>query len=149
RVARTGWSDHPNAQRWRWVADHVAASAAVAGRALLTVGRQPLPHYRSLPDAVARVVDPPEDTSPLRTIPGWEIIAARGPFTLADERALLSSRAIGTLVTKDSGGPAPKLDAARELGVRVVVVRRPEPPSGLATVPSAEAALAWLAARAS
>jgi len=31
------------------------------------------------------------------------------------------------LVTKDSGGPAPKLIAARERGIGIVIVRRPHP----------------------
>ncbi len=49
------------------------------------------------------------------------------------------------LVTKDSGGPAAKLDAARELGLPVVMVDRPpEPEAG--TVPTVADAMAWLTA---
>ena len=49
------------------------------------------------------------------------------------------------IVTKNSGGTAvaPKLAAARALGIPVVVVMRPVAPSG-ETVPDAAGALAWL-----
>ena len=42
-------------------------------------------------------------------------------------------------MTKDSGGPAPKLDAARERGIPVVIVKRPRPrpPDAVATVAEA------------
>lgn len=144
RVARPGWGDRPDAADWRWVDDHDAACAAAAasGRALLTVGRQPLPHYHPLPDAVARVVAPPADAPP-----EWRIVVARGPFDLAAERDLLVGEGIGVLVTKDSGGPAAKLDAARGLGVPVIVVRRPADPEGVPTVADAAGAVAWLADR--
>lgn len=144
RVARPGWGDRSDAADWRWVDDHDAAcrAAAASGRALLTVGRRPLPHYHPLPDAVARVVEPPDDAPP-----GWRIVAARGPFDLAAECGLLVGEGIGVLVTKDSGGPAAKLDAARVLGVPVIVVRRPADPEGVPTVADAARAVAWLADR--
>ncbi len=55
---------------------------------------------------------------------------------------------IRVLVTKDSGGDmtAAKLTAARELGVRVLMVDRPPlPPGDVPIVPDVPAALAWLA----
>ena len=57
-------------------------------------------------------------------------VRARGPFELSGERALLSEHAIDTLVSKNSGGSATaaKLQAARELRVGVVMVRRPPMP---------------------
>ncbi|GAA3308749.1 hypothetical protein GCM10020295_71590 [Streptomyces cinereospinus] len=50
------------------------------------------------------------------------------------------------VVTKDSGGAATaaKLTAARELGVPVVIVRRPPLPPGATAVPDVPGALAWL-----
>lgn len=55
---------------------------------------------------------------------------------MADETALLGEYLIDVLVTKDSGGEATaaKLTAARQLGLPVVVVRRPPLPDGVSVV---------------
>ena len=65
------------------------------------------------------------------------------------ERELIRRHRIDTLVTKDSGGPmtAAKLTAARELGLRVLMVDRPAPPAGVPTADTVEAALAWVLGR--
>jgi precorrin-6A/cobalt-precorrin-6A reductase len=78
-----------------------------------------------------------------------DVLLARGPFTLEDERELLRRHRIEVLVTKDSGGAAtaPKLTAAREAGLPVVVVRRPPVPEGVPVADSPEAAAAWLRGR--
>ncbi len=59
----------------------------------------------------------------------------------------MRSRRIDVLVTKDSGGAytSAKLDAAAALAVPVVVVRRPAV-DRVDSVPTATAALNWLAA---
>ncbi len=55
------------------------------------------------------------------------MIGARGPFLLEDERALFERRQIDVLISKNSGSTAtePKLEVARELGVPVIVLKRP------------------------
>lgn len=148
RLSRPGWGDHPYAAEWIWVADHAAAAqaaAALGGRVLLTVGRQPLPAYHGLPDVAARVAEWQGAAIPA----GWRIIEARGPYTLDAERALLRDEAIQLLVSKDSGGDqtAAKLDAAHELGVRVIMVTRPAPPAGVPEVATPAELLAWLEGR--
>lgn len=130
RFARPGWSELPGADGWTWVDDHHEAARAAAApgeRVFLSTGRQTLSHFAGPLAAHAvlvRVVDP--ITEPLPR--GWQVLERRGPYLLADERELLRSYRITTLVTKDSGGDytRAKLDAAAELGVRVVIVRRPE-----------------------
>ena len=120
--------------------------ASGARRVLLTTGRQELDPFRPLRGMVfvVRSIEPPDLT-------GFEAataLLARGPFGLDDERALLREHAIDTLVTKNSGGSATaaKLEAARELGVAVVMVERPPIPA-VARVDSVAAAVAWISAR--
>jgi precorrin-6A/cobalt-precorrin-6A reductase len=56
---------------------------------------------------------------------------------------------VDVVVTKDSGShlTEAKLVAARQLGVPVVVIRRPPLPPGVPVVESVEEALAWVRAR--
>lgn len=96
-------------------------------RPLFTMGREPLQHLDEIP---------PEQFWTLRALeacPGnerCEVIGARGPFHLEDERALFERRQIDVLISKNSGSTAtePKLDVARERGVPVLVLKRPELP---------------------
>lgn len=110
----------------------------------LTTGRMGLHRFAHLtePWFLVRSVDPPAGERP----PCLEVLLARGPFGLADERELLARHRIDVLVTKDSGGDAtaPKLVAAREAGIAVLVVRRPPVPEGVPEADSVEAALARL-----
>ncbi len=91
---------------------------------------------------LVRCVDPPTDPLPA----GAVLLLARGPFTLADELALMREHAVDVLVTKDSGGrmTEAKLEAARELGIPVVLVRRPALPAGVPVVASVREARQWL-----
>jgi precorrin-6A/cobalt-precorrin-6A reductase len=75
-------------------------------------------------------------------------VLARGPFTVAGERALLREHRIDVLVTKDSGGDmtGAKLRAAAELGLPVVIQRRPEVPVGVPVVATVADAVRWLSA---
>src|SRR5690606_28819790 len=100
-------------------------------RVFLTTGRLGLAAFAHLtePHFVIRSVEPPEPPLPAHT----DILLARGPFTVADETALLRDHRIDVLVTKDSGGAATsaKLTAARDLALPVVVVQRPPLPAGV------------------
>jgi precorrin-6A/cobalt-precorrin-6A reductase len=92
-----------------------------------------------------RAVTPPDEaTLPRR----HQVLLSRGPYRYDDEVALLREHRIDALVTKNSGGQMtrPKLDAAAELGVRVIMVDRPALPPGIATVTSVADAADWVAA---
>jgi precorrin-6A/cobalt-precorrin-6A reductase len=91
---------------------------------------------------LVRLFQPPVGVLPLTR---YAIIAAEPPFTVDRERALFREHGIDTLVTKQSGGPMDaKLTAAREVGARVVMIRRPPPPPEVARVETVDEALAWI-----
>jgi precorrin-6A/cobalt-precorrin-6A reductase len=147
RLARPGWAGRADADWWRWVDSTAAAAVATretGQRAFLTTGRQTLPEFAGLTDrsTLVRVVEPPDIPLPDR----WQVMLDRGPYVLAGELTLMRAFEVDVLVTKDSGGSytSAKLDAAAELHIPVVVVRRPSPPAGVATVDSVAGALEWL-----
>ena len=72
--------------------------------------------------------DPGELLCRAAGLPEDHILAARGPFSLADNLETMERYAIRSLVTKDggaAGGFPEKLEAARRLGVQVLLIRRP------------------------
>jgi precorrin-6A/cobalt-precorrin-6A reductase len=136
-LRRPGWRAG-DGDRWHMVASlgEAAEVLPVLGRRiLLTTGRLGLSAFAHLAQLhfVVRSVECPEPPMP----PDAEVLLARGPFTVADEAALLREHRIDVVVTKDSGGAATsaKLTAAREAGIPVVVVRRPPLPDGVSGVP--------------
>lgn len=142
-LRRPGWTPEPG-EDWTFAGSLAEAAAllpSLGARAFLTTGRMGLHAFAHLTDTwfLVRSVDPPAAPVP----PRLEVLLDRGPFTLADERDLLARHRIDVLVTKDSGGSAtsPKLTAAREAGVPVLVVRRPAVPEGVVEVDSVAAAL--------
>ena len=129
----------------RRLAAYLALVGRIGRRVWLTIGAGEIARFAAVSGVhfLVRVIDPPGRLIPLRS---YELVVGRGPFTLSEERDLLGRHAIDLLVCKASGGAAtePKLIAARELGLPVVMVRRPaaEPGESVETV---EAALNWLA----
>ncbi|MGW3556890.1 cobalt-precorrin-6A reductase [Streptomyces sp. NPDC000963] len=142
-LRRPGWVPEEG-DDWRDVGSLAEAAAALdvlGNRVFLTTGRMGLAAFADRPEwFLVRSVDAPEGAVPARA----EILLDRGPFTLDGERELLRRHRIDVLVTKDSGGAAtaPKLTAAREAGIPVVVVRRPPVPEGVRTATTPEEATA-------
>jgi len=89
-----------------------------------------------------RRIDPPRHPFPFE---GGEYLVQRGPFHVNGEMELFHDLGVDWLVTKNSGGSSSraKLDAARDLGVRVAMVRRPRQPEG-PKVSTVSAAISWV-----
>jgi len=113
-------------------------------RVFLTTGRSGTSAFADS-DAwfLIRVVTAPDPV----TLPRHcELLLSRGPYTYDGECALLQQNRIDVVVTKNSGGAMtqPKLDAARRLGVDVVMIERPALPDGVQVVRSVSDAMAWV-----
>jgi len=151
RLERPAWQPVAG-DRWTQVESWPAAAEALRGnatmpaarRVFLALGRQELSHFTGLDDPwfLIRSVEAPD--AAIRFAQS-ELLLARGPFRYEDELALLKQQRIDTIVCKNSGGTATdgKLMAARDLGLRVVMLDRPRRPD-LPSAPDVPAALVWL-----
>jgi precorrin-6A/cobalt-precorrin-6A reductase len=129
-LTRPAWTPREG-DRWTRVADMDGAARALGERprnVFLTVGALQLGAFADAPQHryIARTIDPP--AADLGTAM-HRLILARGPFGVAEEIALMRDEGIEVLVTKNSGGAATeaKIEAARALGIEVVMVERPAP----------------------
>ncbi len=116
---------------WQCVADIAGAVAAlpqVPARVFLAIGRQHLLPFAQCPQHhyLLRLVD----AGPSVILPNAQEVIARGPFTVDGDRALLQEHGISHLVAKNSGGTGAvaKLEAARGLGIPVILINRPSLP---------------------
>ena len=127
-LRRPAWQPQAG-DNWREVADWAELVEALKPfqRPLFTLGREPLEHLHEIPEGqfwTLRALD---------TYPGnarCEVIGARGPFVIEDERTLFAQRRIDVLISKNSGSSAtePKLEVARERGTPVLILKRPKLP---------------------
>jgi precorrin-6A/cobalt-precorrin-6A reductase len=123
-----------------------AVSSEGCKRVFLTTGRSGTAAFVGV-DAwfLIRAVTPPDDAAlPAR----HELLLSRGPYDYDGELNLLREHRIDALVTKNSGGDMTrgKLDAARDLGIVIVMVDRPPLPEGVRTVPTVAEAESWVRA---
>jgi precorrin-6A/cobalt-precorrin-6A reductase len=145
-LVRPEWQRHAD-DHWQTVADTEAAAKALGAeprRVFLSLGRQDLHVFASAPQHhyLARLIEQPEQTA---LPPDLRLLQARGPFDPADEERLLRDERIEVMVSKNAGGTATyaKIDAARTLGLPVVMIARPHKPAGVATA-DVDACVGWL-----
>jgi precorrin-6A/cobalt-precorrin-6A reductase len=128
---REPWVSAPG-DKWHHVATVEGAAAALPdhpARIFLAIGRQHLDPFATQPQHfyLLRLVDAPDAALPL---PDAEIVLARGPFTIEGDLALLRDNSITHIVARNAGGEGAKakLDAARALGLPVIMIDRPSLP---------------------
>jgi precorrin-6A/cobalt-precorrin-6A reductase len=128
-LRRPGWQAGEG-DDWREVDDWNGLVAALHNfsRPFFTLGREPLEHLHEIPPHQYWTV---RCLTAQEAVPRAEIIGARGPFALDEERALFARLGTDVLISKNSGSQStePKLQVARELGLPVLLLRRPELPA--------------------
>jgi precorrin-6A/cobalt-precorrin-6A reductase len=131
----------------RWIeVDDVNTAVAMVGtaprRVFLALGRKEIAPFAAAPHHfyLVRSVDPVE-----LAVPNVAYVVERGPFSAESDRVLLEQHHIDVVVSRNSGGSAAygKIAAARELGVAVILLRRPILPD-VDAVESIDAVVAWL-----
>jgi precorrin-6A/cobalt-precorrin-6A reductase len=148
-LERAPWTKVPG-DTWIEVPDVASAVAALpesAARVFLAIGRQHIAQFGAKPQHAytLRFVDPPEGALPFDA----EIIVSRGPFTLDGELEKMRARGLEWIVARNSGGDGAraKIDAARALGLPVIMILRPQLPERL-RVESVAEVMQWLGHRA-
>ena len=133
---REDWRD---AVTWAGNSEEAAALAALcAGNILLTTGSHTLSVYAKViePERLFVRVLPTHQALDLCAAAGMvqsHVIAMQGPFSAGMNAALIRQTGAEILVTKDTGatgGFAEKLAAARETGIKTLIIARPREESG-------------------
>ncbi|QQN66523.1 cobalt-precorrin-6A reductase [Bradyrhizobium diazoefficiens] len=147
-LERAPWTRAPG-DSWIEVGDVAAAAATLpeaSANVFLAIGRQHIALFASRPQHTytLRFVDPPEAALPFAA----DVIVSRGPFTLDGELEMMRRREIAWIVARNSGGDGAraKIDAARMLGLPVVMISRPQLPERL-RVESVAEVIQWLGHR--
>ena len=129
-LERAPWAKVPG-DNWIEVDDINAAVAALPqapAHVFLAIGRQHIAPFATRLQHVytLRFVDPPEAPLPFEA----DVIVSRGPFTLDGELEMMRTRGISWIVARNSGGDGAraKIDAARRLGLPVIMITRPKLP---------------------
>ncbi|UFW44416.1 cobalt-precorrin-6A reductase [Bradyrhizobium sp. WSM471] len=148
-LERAPWMKAPG-DNWIEIPDVDAAVAALpeaAANVFLAIGRQHIAPFatRTQHAYTLRFVDPPDAPLPFAA----DVIVSRGPFTLEGELEMMRKRSITRIVARNSGGDGAraKIDAARRLGLPVIMIARPQLPDRL-RVESVPEIMQWLGHRA-
>ena len=146
RFERAAWEAQAG-DHWTEVPDLEAVASTLPdmpARVFLAIGKQNLEVFAAKPQHhyLLRLVDAPDAALPL---PETTVALARGPFTEAGDTALLQEHRITHVVAKNAGGSGAraKLDAARKLGVPVIMAQRPALPKAQ-TAGSVQEVMTWL-----
>ncbi len=145
-LERPAWAPEAG-DNWQFAPNMDGALAALPDdptRVFLAIGRLNLDLFAAKPQHhyLLRLVDAPVAPLPL---PNTQVVVAKGPFTFDSDLALIKDHGTQLIVAKNGGGAGAraKLDAARDLGLPVIMIDRPAVPERqvLGTVPEV---MAWL-----
>ena len=148
RYVRPGWLPSED-DLWTFLntAEEAATHIPVDATVFLATGRRDLHDFSNLRGRriLCRVRDGHGGEFP---IPGGRFVYAPGPFTVGGECSFFLREGIEWIVTRNSGGQGswPKLEAARELGLNVAMIRRPKQPD-MPKVFSVAETLSWVRRR--
>ena len=145
QLLRPPWLPGPG-DRWHFAEDETAAGAFVPSGVCVFIGtgQHRLDAFGPMPGR--RVFVRQIDHAPLHHPPFedgmW--IVGHPPFDAEGEIKLFGELGIDWLVVRNAGGAAsrPKLDAARELGIEVAMIRRPPRPEAV-RFDTIAGAIAW------
>lgn len=145
QVLRHEWVPGPD-DLWTAIAREEDAALHIVNPAtvFLATGRQTLARFANLSACrlICRQIDPPEAPFPF---PNGAYLVGRPPFSVDDEVALFTRLGVDWLVVKNAGGvqSRSKLEAARRIGLPVLMVARPRATGAPETATVAEA-LEWV-----
>ena len=146
RLERPAWTPQTG-DDWKLfptLEDIPAALPDAPARVFLAIGKQQIGLFAARPQHhyLLRLVDAPDGPLP---VPDAVVVVARGPFETAEDRALMEAHGITHVVAKNGGGRGAraKLDAARSLGLPVLMAARPDLPG--AALPEVAEVMHWLA----
>lgn len=144
-VRRSGWvaemGDH-----WTMLdrAEDAEKYVPVGSTVFLATGRSTLESFANLSGRklICRQIDPPDGDFPFEN---GSYLVGNPPFSVMDEENLFARLGVDFLIVKNAGGmpSRTKLDAARKLGIEVLMLTRPPLPDG-EFVKSVDEAVSWV-----
>jgi len=119
-------------------------AARIARRVFVTTGRQSIPVFARDNNCwwLIRIVPTDEQLSELHN---GKYLQDRGPFDVSHELQLMKDHKIDAVISKNAGSAATyaKIESARELGLPVIMIARPEG-SAVDRVSTVKDAVDWL-----
>ncbi|HTU91653.1 MAG TPA: precorrin-6A reductase [Gemmataceae bacterium] len=148
RYERPDWMPPAGTHFANSYAEAAAVLPSLGSRAMLTIGAKQLKHFAPLHGRLtmyARILPAPVSLRQALESGFAEenLVRQRPPFSVEQNRELFRRCRVDVLVTKASGregGVVEKVTAARELAMKVLMIRRPEP-TGLGCVTTIEEAM--------
>ncbi len=142
-LVRPAWTESKG-DRWIHVPDIREGVAEISRRSdacLITTGINDLEAFAPIVTTklFVRLIEDPREPLALRDV---DVIIGKPPYKKAEEVALFRLLGIDLMISKNAGGDgtSAKIEAARDLGIEVIMVDRPPMPA-CETVPSVDDAL--------